>query len=100
MDLGQRLDRVRELCKVTPEEMASYCGLTRNYISAIERGINKCNANTLIKYAQKLNISLDKLTGLFEEEGENIDPELKKLLIKMDYVQQQKVLEMIRIIEK
>ena len=39
MDLGQRLQMCREAKKVTQAEMAKACNLSKNYISAIERGV-------------------------------------------------------------
>ena len=80
MELGKRLQQYREERKVTQQEMADACGLTKNYISALERGINKINANALIGYANKLDVSLDELAGRTHED--HILPELKKPWLK------------------
>ena len=78
MDLGQRLQICRESKKITQAEMAQACHLSKNYISAIERGVNKCTAQTLIAYAEKLDMSLDELIG--RENTGNIIPELRRIL--------------------
>ena len=94
MELGQRLQSCREARKVTQAEMAAACGLSKNYISAMERGVNKCSAQTLIAYADKLDMSLDELVG--KKQG-TIIPELKRLLETCDEQQQKKVLQMIKL---
>lgn len=98
MDLGQRLQTYREVQKVTQAEMAQACGLSKNYISAMERGVHKCSAQTLIEYGKKLNISLDELVG-----NENIGyvlPELKRKIASLDFDKQRKILQTIEIFEK
>ena len=73
--------------------MAAACGLSKNYISAMERGINKCSAQTLITYANKLNMSLDELVG---NRKSAVLPELRMLLESTDENTQRKIIEVIR----
>ena len=61
---GQMLQGYREQAKVTQQEIADATGLTKNYISSIERGVHKCNAQTFIAYAKKCGVSLDEMAGL------------------------------------
>ena len=98
MDLGQRLQICREAKKITQAEMALACHLSKNYISAIERGVNKCTAQTLIAYAEKLDMSLDELIG--RENTGNIIPELRRILSSMELEQQKKILQIIRLISQ
>ena len=98
MDLGQRLQICREAKKITQAEMAQACHLSKNYISAIERGVNKCTAQTLIAYAEKLDMSLDELIG--RENTGNIIPELRRILSSMEPEQQKKILQIIRLISQ
>lgn len=98
-NLGQRLQMFREKNKITQQEMAEACGLTKNHISALERGCNKCSAQALISYAQKLNVSIDELTGLPTEKN-TILPELQEVLLDMNTAQQQQVLDIIRIMKR
>lgn len=78
---GLRLQSYREQANVTQQEIAQATGLTKNYISAIERGVHKCNAATFIVYAKKCNVSLDEIAGL---EKNHLIPELRQLLSVMD----------------
>lgn len=64
LQFGQMLQRYRESAKVTQQEIADATGLTKNYISSIERGVHKCNAQTFIAYAKKCGVSLDEMAGL------------------------------------
>lgn len=98
MDLGQRLQICREAKKVTQAEMAKACNLSKNYISVIERGVNKCTAQTLIAYAETLDMSLDELTG--REKTGSIIPELQRNLAAMEPEQQKKILQIINLITK
>ena len=91
---GQILKKYREQAKVTQLEIAEAAGLTKNYISSIERGVHKCNAATFIVYAKKCHISLDKMAGL---EKTHLIPELSQLLSVMNEEQQQKVADIIKI---
>ena len=95
MELHQRLKMCREAGGVTQREMADACGLTKNYISALERGLNKCNAHTLIVYAEQLGISVDALIG--RDETGRILPDLLHELSSMDESQQRRVLQLIKI---
>ena len=100
--LNKRLQDFRKEAHIQQQEMADYCGLSKNYLSAMERGINKCNAHVLISYAKKLNVSLDILTGLiFSKNGNDaIIPELKTVLEKMSHENQKKLLEILNILDK
>ena len=91
---GQILQKYREQAKVTQLEIAEAAGLTKNYISTIERGVHKCNAATFIVYAKKCHISLDEMAGL---EKLHLITELSQLLSVMDDKQQQKVADIIKI---
>lgn len=95
MNLGKKLQEHRKAKGITQAEMAKACGLSKNYISAVERGINNCSAKTLITYATKLGISLDELIG--KEKKNNVNPELLEKLHSMSIKEQK---ELIKIIDK
>lgn len=91
--LGQRLQYYRELGKVTQQEMADACGLSKNYISALERGVNKCNVQTIIGYCTKLNRTPNELLNIGQTE---IISELASLLSSMDKKTQKKIYNAIK----
>ena len=95
MDLGKRLQECRESRKVTQAEMALACELSKNYISAMERGVNKCSAKTLIAYAGKLGMSIDEIVGT---DNIKIIPVLRQKLEELSDEDQEKILKVIRIL--
>lgn len=100
--LNKRLQTFRKAAHIQQQEMADYCGLSKNYLSAMERGLNKCNAQVLISYARKLNVSLDVLTGLEtspKNNSEKILPELIEAIEKLDSEKQKKLLEILKILD-
>lgn len=96
-ELGKRLKAARQEKNVTQEEMAKACGVSKNHLSVIERGLNTCSSHMLITYAETLHISLDALTGL-DENTKGILPELGNALRQLSPQDQKKVLDVIKII--
>lgn len=98
-ELGKKLKTARQKKNVTQDEMAKFCGVSKNHISVIERGLSTCSSHMLLCYAEHLHISLDALIGLeHTEETSNILPELKNTIEELSPEQQQKVLDIIKII--
>lgn len=94
--IGHLLKSAREACNVSQAEIALATGMSKNHISAIERGISKTSVELLLGYCKKLDISADALLGLFDNK---ILPELYSELVKLDSIQQSKVLAMIRLMK-
>lgn len=101
LQLCSRLQKYRKKKRVTQSEMAEYCGLSKNYISALERGVNRCNAQTMIDYAQKLEVSLDVLAGIKSTKKDSpILPEIQEELSLMSIEDQRKLLEILHILKR
>lgn len=96
-ELGKRLKTARQEKNVTQEEMAKACGVSKNHLSVIERGLNTCSSHMLITYAETLHISLDTLTGI-DENTKGILPELSNALQQLSPQDQKKVLDVLKII--
>ena len=94
LKFGQMLQSYREQAKVTQQEIADATGLTKNYISSIERGVHKCNAQTFIAYAKKCNVSLDEMAGLVPKSKLN-----HKLLQKLSTMSKDEQERAIKIID-
>jgi RNA polymerase sigma factor (sigma-70 family) len=90
----------RELLKMrfwdsmTQQEIADATGLTKNYISSIERGVHKCNAQTFIIYAKKCGVSLDEMAGLIPKSKLN-----RKLLQKISEMSEDEQERALKILE-
>lgn len=94
---GQTLKAYREDAGITQAEIAEEAGLTKNYISSIERGIHKCNAQTFIVYGKMCKVSLDEMADL--KKGYNINRELLQRLSEMNEKDQNRVLQMINLMK-
>ena len=91
---GQMLKGYREGAKVTQQDIADATGLTKNYISSIERGVHKCNAATFIAYAKKCGASLDEMAGLIPTTKLN-----RKLLQKLSDMSEDEQNRALKILE-
>ena len=95
--IGRLLQVTREQHKVSQAALCDTTGLSKNHISAVERGLSKASVKMLLGYCEKLNVTPNDILGYGEF---NLMPELKEILSAMDIEQQQKVLEMIKLMMK
>lgn len=96
-EVGKKLQICRENSKVTQLEMAEYAGLSKNYLSALERGNHKANVNTLLAYCKRLSVTPNQILGFSEEK--NINPELLSLIKEMTEDKQKQLINIIKAIE-
>ena len=52
--IGQLLQETRESRKILQSELCDSTGLTKNHISALERGVSQASIKTLMGYCDKL----------------------------------------------
>lgn len=71
--IGQMLKTARKACNVSQAEIALATGMTKNHISAIERGVSKASIELLFGYCKKLEMTPDKILGFNGEEIKNAD---------------------------
>lgn len=95
--IGRLLQYAREYHKVMQADMVEATGLTKNHISAVERGVSKPSVSMLLGYCEKLGTTPNEILGY----GDNgILPELRSALLQMDEAQQKKILDIIEIINR
>lgn len=58
---GNRVKALRNILKITQEELAYRSNLHRNYISDVERGRRNISLIAIYKIAEGLNVSVDAL---------------------------------------
>ena len=73
------MNRRKEL-GITQQDIADACCVTKNYISAVERGINICSAEILLAYEDKLGLHTQTKSSEITEFENLTDDEKKKLL--------------------
>lgn len=61
--IGKLLKAARESCGVTQAEMCEYVGLSKNHISAVERGVSKASVEMLLGYCEKLGVTPNDILG-------------------------------------
>lgn len=66
--LGQRLQELREHAGITQSELSERAGCSKNYISAIERGVNKLTVPVLLEYCAILHKTPNEILG-FEDDA-------------------------------
>src|SRR6185436_15245419 len=59
-----RLKRLRELKGVTLEELAKKTGITKSYLSKVERGISVPSIATALKLAEAFEVGVGELFGV------------------------------------
>lgn len=69
-DLGERLKDLRAGKGISQKEMAKRLGISRTYLSNIERGVNRVTVFLLEKYCNIFKMSPDEVLEYnFKEEG-------------------------------
>jgi DNA-binding XRE family transcriptional regulator len=58
---GEAIRNQRKKCGYTQESFAFHCGLHRNYISGVERGVRNISLENTIKIASSLNLKVSEL---------------------------------------
>ncbi len=91
--LGRRLKELREKAKVTQEHMALEANCTKNYISAIERGLHKLTVPMLVEYCRVLRLSPNEILDISDK---NKNVELIESLSAEELAKVKSIIEIIR----
>jgi transcriptional regulator with XRE-family HTH domain len=65
-DLAKVLERRRQEVAISQEELAKRAGISRTYLSDIERGLRNISVTTLTKLAQAMNTTASALLAKAE----------------------------------
>ena len=95
VQIGRLLQQARENKKVLQSEMVEPCDLTKNHISAVERGVSQASIKMLLGYCKKLNVTPNEILEFYSEL--NLIPELKDMLSVMDKEQQKRLVDIIKL---
>ena len=58
---GLRIREIRHRQQISQEELAFRCGLSKNYISDVERGTRNISLKVIEKFAKGLNVPMSEL---------------------------------------
>ena len=65
--VGQRIAQARKNAGLSQKELAEQLGVTQQSVVVLERRAANVQANTLVKLAEILSVSVDSLLGLQQE---------------------------------
>ena len=71
MDLGIKIKNLREIEKISQEQLAKTLKINRNYLSRIETGKSEPTSSILRDLANIFNISIDSLLDISNNETSN-----------------------------
>lgn len=79
--LGKSIKREREFRKLTQEQLSELLDVSTHYIYELERGTRIPSLPLLIKIAEVLHVSIDKLLSDTVEENNTVTPQMLNALI-------------------
>ena len=82
-ELGQRLQQLRETAGITQGDLAIAAGCSKNYLSAIERGVNKLTVPLLLEYCLALDKTPNEVLG-YEDSGKRANPALMDVVTSLE----------------
>ena len=97
IQIGKLLQAAREQGKVSQQEIADTTDMSKNHISAIERGVSKASIELLLGYCKKLDVTPNEILGYSEG---NIIPELRNLLNHASEADQRKIIDIFHLLNK
>lgn len=95
--IGKMLKEARERHGILQSELCDITGLTKNHISAVERGVSKASIRMLIGYCNKIGITPNDILNYNDI---FIIPELKEMLSTMSEEEQQHIVDILKVIRK
>ena len=98
MDLGNKIKNLREVEKISQEQLARTLKINRNYLSRIETGKSEPTSSILQDLANIFNISIDSLLDISTNEVSN-DEKIDYIYKKIKYLDSKDLNFLIRIIE-
>jgi transcriptional regulator with XRE-family HTH domain len=71
-NLPYRLKALRRLQRLSLDQLAQRSGLTKSYLSKLERGVSEPSISTVLKLAEAYGMGISELMGIGEEGGDSI----------------------------
>ena len=100
LKIGLALKSCREYAKLTQQELANRTGVSKNYISALERGLHKMTVNNLLDFCIALNVTPNELLGYRIDEDDHDDhTELISLINGLSKENYEKAVTIIKLLQ-
>ena len=98
MDLGIKIKNLREIEKISQEQLAKTLKINRNYLSRIETGKSEPTSSILKDLANIFNISIDSLLDISNNETSN-EEKNDKIYKRLKYLDNNDLDFLIRVTE-
>jgi transcriptional regulator with XRE-family HTH domain len=83
-EISKKIQSARSNLNMTQERLAEIVGISANYLSKVERGLNSPSAENLLKIIQALNLSLEDFGVMYETDMNADKKELLKIIYNCD----------------
>lgn len=93
-ELGSRLQYLREQSDITQLELSERAGCSKNYLSAVERGVNKLTVPVLLEYCQAVHKTPNEILGF--EQDKRLNSELLSILDTFDKEQYERAIRILK----
>ena len=94
--IGRMLQYARERKHKTQQDIAAAGNMSKNHISAIERGVAKASIDLLLIYCEVLEMTPNEILQVDGDMPNAVNPELVEIIAGMDSDRQAKFLDFIR----
>ena len=98
MDLGIKIKNLREIEKISQEQLAKTLKINRNYLSRIETGKSEPTSSILKDLANIFNISIDSLLHISNNQTSN-EEKIDKIYKRLKYLDNNDLDFLIRVTE-
>ena len=78
--IGNKIQTIRKKRGITQEELSEQVGISTNYLSKVERGLNSTSAENLLNIMQILNIKLEDFGIINNVSDDSKKQELIKII--------------------
>ena len=96
-ELGQRLQELREQAGITQLVLSEKAGCTKNYLSAVERGVNKLTVPLLLEYCAALHKTPDEVLGY--DDGRKLNSELLDIIGAFNKEQYEQAIKILKALQ-
>jgi len=96
-ELGLRLKDIRKAAGKTQTDIADHLGLTKFHISDLEHGRHRVTTDILLGYCEITGLTPNDIL-CFSSQENNIIPELLNALYQMDTKEQERILNIIKVL--
>lgn len=93
-ELGSRLQFLREQAGVTQLELSERAGCSKNYLSAVERGVNKLTVPVLLEYCKATHKTPNEILGF--DQDKRLNSELLSILDTFDKEQYERAIRVLK----